>query len=276
MNMALDEALLHSVAAGQSSPVLRLYTWSGPAVSLGYNQDYARELDPGRCRALGVRAVRRPTGGRSVYHSRELTYMLAGPGDTGALGRKIAETAGLIAGALRASLALLGLETDSRQPRDTAAGSLANPCFTSPSRFEITLGGRKLVGSAQRRLARGAAFLQQGSCLLHNDQPVLADLLPDSRPETEREELRAQLREKVTGIAEELGREPDSGELAQAFRQGFEGFFGRILADSRSTESELSLARTLERQRYSTTHWLVEKKDRPGQVLNQEMFTGRR
>ena len=75
-NMAVDAALLEAVVAGESTPVFRVYGWSSPAVSLGYNQDAAQELDADRCVEAGVEVVRRLTGGRAVLHWEELTYSL--------------------------------------------------------------------------------------------------------------------------------------------------------------------------------------------------------
>ena len=72
--MAVDEALLETYAAQALSPTLRFYTWSPPALSLGYAQSIASDIDLSCCQALGIDVVRRPTGGRAVLHDREVTY----------------------------------------------------------------------------------------------------------------------------------------------------------------------------------------------------------
>ena len=259
--MALDEALLHSVASGDSLPVLRVYSWSGPSVSLGYNQSCGRELDLERCRRLGVQAVRRPTGGRSVYHSAELTYSVAGPGTSSQLGGTIAETCCLISGAIRHSLAFLTVETDSgRNARKTGRHSseLKKPCFTSLSRYEITVGGKKLVGSAQKRLGGSRAFLQQGSLLLKNEQARLAELMPGTRGEEERD-LAAILSSQAVGLEDLLSRPVGFDEVAEAFQQGFAEYFGCALINCEPTENEISLAKKLEKERYSSLEWLLNK-----------------
>src|SRR4051794_30414750 len=98
--MAADLACLDDVAAG-ADPVLRLYTWSPPALSLGRFQPEA-EVERDRCRDLGVEVVRRPTGGKALLHGADLTYAVAlrrPPGAEGhvdAVYRSIAR--GLIAG----------------------------------------------------------------------------------------------------------------------------------------------------------------------------------
>ena len=260
--MALDEALLHSVASGDSPPVLRVYSWSGPSVSLGYNQSCGRELDLERCRRLGVQAVRRPTGGRSVYHSAELTYSVAGPGTSSQLGGTIEETCCLISGAIRHSLAFLTVETDSgRNARKTGRHSseLKKPCFTSLSRYEITVGGKKLAGSAQKRLGGSRAFLQQGSLLLKNEQARLAELMPGMRSEQERAQLAGTLNSQAVGLEDLLHRPVGFDEVAEAFQQGFAHYFGCALINCEPTENEISLAKKLEKERYSTLEWLLNK-----------------
>ncbi len=260
--MALDEALLHSVASGDSPPVLRVYSWSSPSVSLGYNQSCERELDLERCRRLGVQAVRRPTGGRSVYHSAELTYSVAGPGTSSQLGATIAETCRLIGGAIRRSLALLTIETTSgRNARKTGrhCSDLTSPCFTSPSRYEITVGGKKLAGSAQKRLGDGRAFLQQGSLLLKNEQARLAELMPGTRGEEERKNLAARLGSQVAGLEDLLDRPVGFDEVAEAFQRGFAEYFDCEMINSEPSESEIDLSKKLERERYASREWMVNK-----------------
>ena len=78
--MAADMALLQAVGAGLTAPVLRLYAWSPPCLSLGYGQ-HVSEADRGRLAALGWGIVRRPTGGRAILHTDELTYSVALPAD---------------------------------------------------------------------------------------------------------------------------------------------------------------------------------------------------
>ena len=260
--MALDEALLHSVARGDSPSVLRVYSWSSPSVSLGYNQRCERELDLESCERQGVLPVRRPTGGRTVYHAAELTYSVTGPGTSRHLGSTIAETCRLIGGAIRSSLAMLGIEIDNG-PNARKAGrqcaELKNPCFTSPSRYEITVGGKKLAGSAQKRLGEGRALLQQGSLLLKNEQARLAELMPHTRGNQERAQLAGMLSSQVVGLEDLLCRPVGFDEVAEAFRQGFAGYFGCEMKNCQPSEREIELAKKLEKERYSTRQWLLNK-----------------
>ena len=78
VNMAIDEAIGRAVAEGRVPPTLRFYAWEPPCVSLGRNQSLA-SIDTQRCAGLGYDIVRRPTGGRAILHTDELTYSVAAP-----------------------------------------------------------------------------------------------------------------------------------------------------------------------------------------------------
>lgn len=160
VNMARDAALL----AGQGpddDPVLRIYRWRPPAVTIGHNQDLA-SFDAEAVRAAGYDLVRRPTGGRAILHADELTYAVAGASGGPLFGGTLHQTYLAINRALVGFLRDLGLapEVSTGESRAEARGL---SCFRSAGRHEISLAGRKIVGSAQRR-QRGV-FLQHGSIL---------------------------------------------------------------------------------------------------------------
>ncbi len=182
-NMRRDAALLAACERGALvEPVLRLFTFAPPGITLGHAQDPERELDLARCRADGVAWAVRPTGGRAILHDDEWTYALVAPIADPRWGGSLAEAYGHASALIAASLVRLGVPA-----RLTAAGGRganlaprgaagpAAPCFASTARHEIELDGRKLVGSAQRRLHR--ALLQEGSVLLGDGHLRLADYL---------------------------------------------------------------------------------------------------
>lgn len=192
-NMRRDEALLSRMDASadgtsQSEPVLRLFRFEPPGITLGRAQDPARTLDLERCATDGVTWAVRPTGGRAIFHDDEWTYSLtcriADPEWGGNLAKSYAQVSGLI----HASLAALGLPVSLTAARPPTPASVlgdgegvvttdpARPsCFASTARHEIELEGRKFVGSAQRRTA--GALLQQGSVLLGDSHLRLAGYL---------------------------------------------------------------------------------------------------
>ena len=159
-NMARDAALLDEHRPGDP-PVLRLYRWRPPAVSYGYNQSLDG-FDAAAIAAAGFGLVRRPTGGRAILHADELTYAVVGASPSPLFGETLHATYTRINEALLLFLRDLGLAADvsGGESRDDARGLV---CFKSAGRHEISVQGRKLVGSAQRR--HGGAFLQHGSIL---------------------------------------------------------------------------------------------------------------
>jgi len=78
-NMAIDRAILASCSSGETLPTLRLYSWEQPTLTVGYAQDFAKEIDVNRCQKLGIQIVRRPTGGRALLHNHEVTYSFTAP-----------------------------------------------------------------------------------------------------------------------------------------------------------------------------------------------------
>lgn len=169
-NMALDEALLESVAAGRSLPVLRFYGWQPPAVSLGYFQQLASAVDPEACRQLGYDIVRRLTGGRAVLHDCEVTYAVISPERSELFPGGILENYRVIARGLQQALDSFGLQTSLAPGRTACGGNSAaqqSACFTAPATWELLHAGCKMTGSAQKR--QGDVFLQHGSIPLDLD-----------------------------------------------------------------------------------------------------------
>ncbi len=168
-NMGVDEALLHSAAASGLA-TLRLYTWQGPWLSLGYAQ---RALGADQSRALeeaGVGVVRRCTGGRAVLHGCDLTYAVAAPQDRLADGLR--GSYDQVARALLAALSALGVDARRVESGAPAPGRGVFDCFARPAGDEICVAGRKLAGSAQRRIA--GAVLQHGSLRMAPDPATAA------------------------------------------------------------------------------------------------------
>lgn len=163
-NMALDEALLDSVAAGDSGPVLRLYRWRPATVTLGYGQRGRGSVNLAACRDLGYDVVRRCTGGRAVLHDREVTYAVISPESSEHFPGGILENYKVIAEVLRQTVASLGLPATLSAGRSRGLGgegAQQSACFTAPATHELVFRGCKVTGSAQKR--RGSAFLQHGS-----------------------------------------------------------------------------------------------------------------
>lgn len=249
-NMAVDEALAESVAAGASPPVLRLYRWAPPCLSLGFAQPH-RAADAGFCAAHGVDVVRRPTGGRAVLHHLELTYGFAAPLGRGPFTFDLQATYRAICGALVEGLSRLGVRAQlSGAPEEgMIRPTEAIPCFVGPASGEVIADGRKLVGSAMRRV--GDAILQHGAILEGWDGALQAGCLglPDD----------ASLRPAVVTLADLLGAAPALESHAAAIAGGFRAAFGVELRESALTAAERARAELLARERYGHRRWTVER-----------------
>ncbi|MEO6097320.1 MAG: lipoate--protein ligase family protein [Fibrobacteria bacterium] len=229
-NMAVDEVLLSEVDAGRSLPTLRVYGWSPACISLGHSQKAERELDLAKVRDLGYHVVVRATGGRAVLHIGELTYSIIASPDTEAWCATQANSYRTISQALAQALAEegFGVSLDRGYPVERPQGLRAmTPCFSSTARSEVVWDGRKVVGSAQRRL-RGA-FLQHGSILLSRDHRKIVDCLNLDGDDGDNGDKRLRYLEILdrnsVALEEALGRSISWSEMAG----GFEGRFADAL-----------------------------------------------
>jgi len=139
MNMALDEALLHSVASGESPPVLRFYRWRPATITLGYGQSITADVDLEVCRGAGLDVVRRSTGGRAVLHDHEVTYAVIAPVNTGLFGDSVLDCYRVIAEVLQQTL--VGLDLPAQlvpgKPRGGQQSAVKAVCFSAPSQYEL-------------------------------------------------------------------------------------------------------------------------------------------
>lgn len=216
-NMGFDVHRAEQVDAGQATPLLRVFHWAPWCISLGRHQSID-EIDHRRTDAAGYGIVRRPTGGRAILHAEELTYSIVMPSE----GRGVMEVYRQISEALTTGLKLLVPEIDIAKSQPNfqklyrEPGSI--PCFSSSARYEIEFGGKKLVGSAQRRI--GSAVLQHGSILIGDAHLSLADYL--AVEDEVRGQLRHDMREHTITLQDILQRPVSREEVADAIRTGFE------------------------------------------------------
>lgn len=237
--MALDEVLLR--AASASEPVLRVYTWSPPAVSLGYGQPL-EDIDAEACAAHGIDVTRRLTGGRAVLHHCELTYSVAISAARLGTGRSVASAYAKISGALAAGLARLGIHAVCTPRARATEPSHEAACFATSLGGDLAVGGRKLLGSAQCH--RFGGVLQHGSLPLEVDEALQAACL--RRP--------SGAARRWTCLAE-LGISVDLETFGHALAAGFAPLFGGPLTPSEPTDAEWAAARDLAVV-YASPDWL--------------------
>jgi lipoate-protein ligase A len=256
-NMALDEALLVMHEAGTTPPTLRVYGWCQPTLSLGYAQNAQQEVDLAACHAQGVAVIRRPTGGRAVLHDQEVTYSVVMPLALDDGPHTIMEHYRRIGMALAAALQALGLPVYLARPQVRAASTRApaSPaCFAALSRYELSVVGKKIVGSAQKRAQR--ALLQHGSIPLWMDRQRLFQCL--QVPPEHRAAL-VQTAYTTMGAVNEVAPRPVSlAAVHEALRQGFGATFGVDVVDIPISPEEWRLAQHLCATKYATDAWNLD------------------
>ncbi|RLC82012.1 MAG: octanoyltransferase [Chloroflexi bacterium] len=243
--MALDEAILRAVAAGRVLPTLRLYAWEPACLSLGRAQSIA-DVDADALRAAGLGLVRRSTGGKAILHADELTYSVVAPEAEPRVAGSIVESyrrlsAGLVRGLEQ--LGAAGVAADQRWGGRRLEGPV---CFETPSDYEVTFDGRKLVGSAQMRSL--GVVLQHGALPLCGDVArICRFLIPRADP--------ARVRARAITIEQVLGRQAAWSEAAAAFATGFAESLNLHLKPGALTKDEVAWAEELRVKKYATHEW---------------------
>jgi lipoate-protein ligase A len=253
--MAVDEAILDSYLSGHPSerrPTLRLYGFRPAALSLGKSQAARESYDAGYLRAAGIDLVRRPTGGRAVFHAHERTYAVIGSPADPAFGQGVLRTYQRISQALILALTTLGADVraadGSLRPVRRAGEHAATACFTVSSAHEITAGGRKLVGSAQLRRRHG--MLQHGSIPWRIDPEELGRVLGCTVDG-----------ERFTDLRRELGRTPSTVELDRALCRAFCSTFQVELVPGELRPDETDRATRLRTFKHLSSAWVRHGRD---------------
>jgi lipoate-protein ligase A len=226
--MAVDDALLTLCGRGETPPTLRLFGFRPACLSLGRFQPAEQVSRPPL-----LDLVRRPTGGGAVVHRGDVCYSIVLPLGHPLAAGSIVDSYQRLARGLAAGLESLGLpplaEGDAADSAPRGAW-----CFQAVAPHELTLAGRKLVGSAQAR--RQGGLLQQGSIRLAPEPAEAA---------------------RATSLQEELGREVTRDELAEALVTGFASAWGIEIRPGQLSAEEEDLARRLERECYADPGWTL-------------------
>jgi len=252
LNMAIDEAVLLRHLEGQAPPTLRVFRWSQTSISLGRFQKVEQEINLDLCEQRGVALVRRPTGGRAVYHRDEFTYSFVSSKAHGIPAGIVASYAYLSNG-LIAALNHLNVPAELSEGRVSKQPSAA--CFAASTQADLTSGGFKIIGSAQ--VWKEDALLQQGSLPMDDRSAEFYSLLrfPD---EDARGAALAQYREMTTPL-HTFASGTTWEEVAQAFRVGFGSALQVAFQPGELTPEEWALAHQLAEEKYRKLTWLAER-----------------
>jgi len=237
LNMAIDEVLLNS-----KLPVLRFYGWKPAGLSIGYFQ-FIKQINVKQCGKLGIPVVRRLTGGNAVLHDKELTYSFII--DSEKMPKSVVESYKVISEGLLNGLKNLGLKAAMNEDVDKEGKSAV--CFSDPSWYEIVVNGKKIVGSAQKRVK--GKLLQHGAVLIDADVEKYCSLFNNYN-----KKLVDKVKARMTSINDELKDKKDYNDVKKAMIKGFTKLGYSFIEDSLS-EEELKLAKELENNKYSTNKW---------------------
>jgi lipoate-protein ligase A len=251
--MALDETLLFFTSKKESPPTLRLYAWNPPTLSIGYAQK-SGDVDLKAIADYGWNFVRRPTGGKAILHTNEITYSITAPLDNPVVVGTLLESYQKISQALLEALVLLGVTADSTKmagPTPTSISS--NPvCFEVPSNYEITSKGKKLIGSAQARKSGGV--LQHGSLPLIGDITRITSVLRYNSEEERIADVQKLLAHATTVEMLE-GKVISWQQAADALIQAISSALNIEFQPGNPTINELVMANDLEKSKYATDEW---------------------
>jgi lipoate-protein ligase A len=240
--MALDEAISDAVRQKLSPPTLRLYQWDRPSVTIGYFQKIS-EININYCTKKGYPVVRRVTGGRAILHDMELTYSFSSSKNFSLFNGSLLENYTVIGNALVKGLELLGITAGTSFVKKRSDTCRNPACFKSVSYGEVTVDGKKVIGSAQKQYHNG--FFQQGSIILSFKAGELCNVLNGSHEEDFRN----------IGSISDSAREVTFNDLRNPLKEAFEKeLYVKLISDGPS-KSELALAKELEEKKYSTQKW---------------------
>ncbi len=253
-NMAVDEAILLAIGTGSSPATLRLYSWEPPCLSLGYAQSVS-DVDLIQLGNHGWELVRRLTGGRAILHTDELTYSVIATNDEPRLVGSVLQSYQRISHALLYAMQSLGLPAQSSEKSASNDNSeMVGPvCFEVPSQHEITVGGKKLIGSAQARKREGV--LQHGSLPLHGDLTRITQVLA-YKTEEERTSAAMRLLARATTMADILGHETPWDAVSQALIEAFANILNLDLQPQELSSTEISAAARLVEEKYHHPVWI--------------------
>ncbi|OGU55612.1 MAG: hypothetical protein A2V66_16540 [Ignavibacteria bacterium RBG_13_36_8] len=198
----------------------RLYQWKPYCISLGKNQS-VNDINIEKAKKDDIDIVIRPTGGRAILHAEEITYSIVIPYSKNLSAQKIYNkvSLALIKGLVNYHPLLKETELEKVQPDFPSL--LKQPsgvmCFASTAKNEVKYMGKKLIGSAQRKMER--IILQHGSILCGKYHQNITSYL--NYNDENINDLRYELRNKTIEIETIINEKVDYDRLSQCLIEGF-------------------------------------------------------
>jgi lipoate-protein ligase A len=223
LNMAIDEFLLYNC----SDPVLRIYGWSKPCISIGYFQS-TDDINYKKCLEQNIDVVRRITGGGAVFHDMELTYSFV----TKNFPQSILESYKEISEIVIQALKKLGLDAKFSPLND------------------VTVNEKKVCGNAQTR--KNNTLLQHGTILLKVDFEKMFSLLSVPIEKISDKKI-SDVKDRVVGISKTFE------QVSEALKDSTSDVFGCKLVSYNLNQEELKSCQKLADEKFSTNNWLLKR-----------------
>ena len=235
MKMAVDEAVMVSVASGLSPNTLRFYRWKEPAVSVGYFQEAEKVVNVGLCRKDGVEIFRRLTGGGAVYKDPlgELNYSVVVRDDFDPRLKDVLSSYDFLCRGIVLGLEKLSLKAEFAPIND------------------VLVMGRKVSGNAQTRLK--GVILQHGTILIDVDPEKMFTYL-NVNDEKIRGKMISNVKERVTSLNDSLKKRISFLDVEHALVLGFSEALGADFFYDKLSLYEKKLASDLY-NKYSKDSW---------------------
>lgn len=234
-NMGFDMELVQNFS---EMPVLRFYRWEPYCISLGANQDFD-SIDKQKTTADGLDIVKRPTGGRAILHAEELTYSVIHSISNEQTPKKIYREINL---ALKNGLEIYNptlrkVELEHAQPHFPSfyKDAKSTLCFAVSAMNELNYNGKKVVGSAQRKI--GNLVLQHGSILCGSFHKKVVDYL--NLDSIKVDEIKEEIDQTTTELETILDEKTDYRILIQCIKEGFENHFNITFEDEIFSETNI-------------------------------------
>ena len=222
-NMSFDIQLAENCK--DDEVFFRMYQWKPYAISLGANQNFS-DVDLEKAKNEQIHVVKRPTGGRAIFHSEEITYSVICPLSFGLSPKEIYKSVSeaLVSGLLKYDKRLDETSLEQQQPNfnqilQSKSGGI---CFASTAKNEVKYTGKKLIGSAQKKMKN--VVLQHGSILCGTKHKELVNFL--NFPNETKVELLKEINDKTIEIETILHEKVDYKRLRNCLTLGFQEYFG--------------------------------------------------
>lgn len=220
--MDFDLELAKNILPGEAA--VRFYRWQPYCISLGANQEIS-SVNVQLAEQDNIDTVKRPTGGRAILHAEEITYSVVQHISAGLSPREIYHSINLalMEGLKLYDSRLAEAELETVQPdflkfykEDVSA-----LCFAVPAKSELKYHGKKLVGSAQRKL--GTSLLQHGSILCGPFHKKITDYVNHNSESLTK--ISEELEENTIDLSDIIKTEIDYDILVHCLTEGFIKYF---------------------------------------------------